>query len=57
MRARFLDRSSNEVVVAEITFKNRVPGIVDARGRRFAAPELRRQGVPDECRIEPRPAH
>lgn len=55
MRARFLDRTTNEVVVADMTFRNRVPGLVDARGRKFTAPELRRLGIPDECRIEPRP--
>jgi hypothetical protein len=54
MRARFLDRGSNEVAIAEITFRNRVPGLVDAKGRKFAPADLRRQGVPDDCRIEPR---
>ncbi|NBR84298.1 MAG: FHA domain-containing protein [Verrucomicrobia bacterium] len=56
MRARFLDRSSNVVNVAEVTFKNRTPGLVDAKGRKLSAFELRRQGVPDECYIESRPA-
>ena len=55
MRARFMDRTTNEVVVAEVTFRNRTPGVVDTRNRKFAATELRRLGVPDECRIEPRP--
>lgn len=55
MRARFLDRGSNEVAVAEITFRNRVPGLVDARGRKLTAADLRRQGVPDEVRVEPQP--
>jgi len=54
MRARFLDRSSNEVAIAEITYRNRVLGLVDTRSRKFAPAELRRQGVPDECRVEPR---
>jgi len=54
MRARFLDRGSNEVAIAEITFRNRVPGLVDPKGRKFAPADLRRQGVPDDCRIEPR---
>ena len=54
MRGRFFDRATNEIAVAEITFRNRVPGFVDIKGRKFALPELRRQGVPDECRIEPR---
>jgi hypothetical protein len=27
---------------------------VDAKGRKFAPADLRRQGVPDDCRIEPR---
>ena len=54
MRGRFFDRATNEIAVAEITFRNRVPGIVDVKGRKFALPDLRRQGVPDECRIEPR---
>lgn len=55
MRARFLDRTTNELAVAEVTFRNRSPGLVDTRGRKFTATELRRLGVPDECRIEPRP--
>lgn len=55
MRARYLSRTTNEVTLAEITFKNRVPGFVDARGRKLTATDLRRLGVPDECRIEPRP--
>jgi hypothetical protein len=55
MRARFLDRATNEVVVAEVTFRNRSPGLVDTRNRKFTAAELRRLGVPDECRIESRP--
>lgn len=54
MRARFNDRATNEVVIAEITFRNRVPGIVDTKGRKFVASDLRRLGVPDEVRIEPR---
>lgn len=54
MRGRFFDRATNEIAVAEITFRNRVPGFVDVKGRKFALPDLRRQGVPDECRIEPR---
>ena len=54
MRARFLDKGSNEVVIAEITFRNRMPALVDSKGRKFALSELRRQGVPDECRIESR---
>lgn len=56
MRARFLDRTTNEVVVAEVTFRNRSPGVVDIRNRKFTAAELRRLGVPDECRIESRPS-
>ena len=55
MRARFLDRTTNEVTVVEMTFRNRVPGFVDARGRKLTATDLRRLGVPDECRIEARP--
>ncbi|MFM8469994.1 MAG: FHA domain-containing protein [Limisphaerales bacterium] len=55
MRARFLDRTTNEVVVTEVTFRNRSPGLVDIRNRKFTAAELRRLGVPDECRIESRP--
>ncbi len=54
MRGRFLDRGSNEVALAEITFRNRVPGLIDAKGRKLTLADLRRQGVPDECRIEPR---
>ncbi len=56
MRARFLDRGSNEVVVTEVTFRNRSPGVVDQKGRKLSANELRRLGVPDECRIEARPS-
>ncbi len=55
MRARFLDRGSNEVSVAEITFRNRQSGIVDGKGRKLGAADLRRQGVPDEVRVESRP--
>jgi hypothetical protein len=55
MRARFTDRYTNEVVVAEITFRNRQPGVVDVKGRKLTAAELRRQGVPDSVHIEPRP--
>lgn len=55
MRARFNDRYTNEVVIAEVTFRNRQPGVVDSKGRKLTAAELRRQGVPDAVYIEPRP--
>ncbi|MBI5799520.1 MAG: FHA domain-containing protein [Verrucomicrobia bacterium] len=55
LRARFLDRGSNEVTVAEITFRNRQPGLVDSKGRKLSATDLRRQGVPDGVRVEFRP--
>jgi hypothetical protein len=56
MRAVFKDRGSNVLNVVEVTYKNRTPGIVDGKGRKLSAFELRRQGVPDECYIEARPA-
>ncbi len=56
MRAIFYNRGSNLVNIAEITFRNRTPGIVDDRGRKLTTAELRRMGVPDECRIESRPS-
>jgi len=50
-----LNRSTNAVNIAEITYRNRTPGIVDDRGRKLTPADLRRMGVPDECRIESRP--
>lgn len=56
MRARFLDRGSNEVTVAEITFRNRQPSLVDGKGRKLAPTDLRRLGVPDDVYVESRPS-
>jgi len=56
MRAIFYNRSTNVVNIAEITYRNRTPAIVDDRGRKLTPADLRRMGVPDECRIESRPS-
>lgn len=56
MRAVFYNRSTNVVNIAEITYRNRTPAIVDDRGRKLTPADLRRMGVPDECRIESRPS-